>query len=270
MMCVAILSRKYLSWETTRAQPPKSRRASSRDRMVSLSRSLVGSSRMRKLPPDLTILASRHLFRSPPLRSFTLLCCRLDLSPNQEQYALEDTLCVPSSISSRPSLISSKALLSPFRPSIRSCPTATMFTVCPTSRFPESGLSEPVIMFTRVVFPAPLGPTTPTMDPGGRSKLTSLSSTFSPKALLTPLAETTTSPSLGPGGMYMEPLELSSLGAAALASSSYLLSLALLLLPLAFGVDLIHSSSADRALAVALSCCFSLSRRFAFSSSHLE
>ena len=45
---------------------------------------------------------------------------------------------------------------------------------------PASGFSWPVIMRNRVVLPAPLGPMTPTMPPGGRLKVRSSMSSLSP------------------------------------------------------------------------------------------
>src|SRR5690606_32282958 len=51
------------------------------------------------------------------------------------------------------------------------------------------------------VLPAPFGPMTPTMPPGGSEKLSSSNRSRSPKALLTPSASTTSEPRRGPGGM---------------------------------------------------------------------
>ena len=74
---------------TTMAQPANSINASSNERMVSTSRSLVGSkpmkivykmpiqlspSRRRTLAPDFTTFANWHLLRSPPERAETFFC----------------------------------------------------------------------------------------------------------------------------------------------------------------------------------------------------
>jgi hypothetical protein len=55
-MWVAMRSRNQRSWLMTTAQPAKVERASSRARSVSTSRSLVGSSSRRTLPPSLSSL----------------------------------------------------------------------------------------------------------------------------------------------------------------------------------------------------------------------
>src|SRR5262249_48927522 len=73
-MCVAIRSRNQRSCEMTTAQPAKSSSASSSARRVSTSRSFVGSSRSRTLPPERRSLARWTRFRSPPLRSETRFC----------------------------------------------------------------------------------------------------------------------------------------------------------------------------------------------------
>mmetsp|Transcript_13824 Transcript_13824/g.30245 ORF Transcript_13824/g.30245 Transcript_13824/m.30245 type:complete len:201 (+) Transcript_13824:195-797(+) len=200
-MCVAILSKKYRSCDTTNAHPANSSRASSKARKTSTSRSLLGSSRMIRFPPAFKIFASWIRFLSPPLQLRTNDCCCPPLKPNHDRYALEGTDCVPSSISSSPSDISSNTVLSEFNSSMRSCPTETIFTLSPILSVPLSGCSFPSIILISVDFPAPLGPITPTIPPLGREKDTSSSNRRSPNDLLTPSTSITTSPSLGPGGM---------------------------------------------------------------------
>src|SRR3954447_12760316 len=68
---------------------------------------------------------------------------------------------------------------------------------------PSSGCSSPAIIRKSVVLPAPFGPTTPTMPAGGSEKVRSSTSNRSPKPLRTPSASITTSPSRGPGGMWI-------------------------------------------------------------------
>lgn len=58
----------------------------------------------------------------------TFDCCDCPLKPNQERYARERMDCVPNSISSRPSEISSKTVLEESSSSIRSWPTDTILT----------------------------------------------------------------------------------------------------------------------------------------------
>ncbi len=53
-------------------------------------------------------------------------------------------------------------------------------TVAPMSIEPLSGVSLPVMSLNSVDLPAPLGPITPTMPPGGRVKLRSSNSSLSP------------------------------------------------------------------------------------------
>src|SRR5574341_173509 len=48
---------------------------------------------------------------------------------------------------------------------------------------PELGRTKPVIKFTRVLFPEPLGPMTPRASPAFTSKLTSSTARIRPKAL---------------------------------------------------------------------------------------
>ena len=68
---------------------------------------------------------------------------------------------------------------------------------------PASGFSWPAIMRNSVVLPAPFGPITPTIPPGGRSKVRSSTAAGrrSPSGRCS--ASTTTSPSRGPAGMWI-------------------------------------------------------------------
>src|ERR1035441_5237399 len=77
--------------------------------------------------------------------------------------------------------------------------------MAPTSSRPASGCSSPTIIRKRVVLPAPLGPMTPTMPPGGRRNDRPSMSNRSPKPLTTRSASTTRSPSRGPGGEANRP-----------------------------------------------------------------
>ncbi len=117
----------------------------------------------------------------------------------------------------------------------------------PTRNVPASGCSWPTIMRKRVVLPAPLGPITPTMPPGGRAKERSSISSLSPKALRTPLASTTRSPRRGPGGMWISLGSLRfSYSRSSASSCSYWLRRALPLAWRARGDMRTHSSSRSR------------------------
>ena len=50
---------------------------------------------------------------------------------------------------------------------------------------PLSGCSSPAIILNSVVLPAPFGPITPTIPPGGNEKVMSSTSSRSPKPLAT-------------------------------------------------------------------------------------
>mmetsp|Transcript_20759 Transcript_20759/g.44490 ORF Transcript_20759/g.44490 Transcript_20759/m.44490 type:complete len:201 (-) Transcript_20759:168-770(-) len=200
-MCVAIRSRKYLSWDTTMAHPAKLRRASSKDLRVSTSRSFVGSSRIMRLAPDLRSFASWTRLRSPPLRLATFCCCWALLKPNQDTYALLLTKLPPSSISSRPPETSSCTVFVGSSSSILSCPTPIIDTVSPTWIVPASGSSFPMSILISVLLPAPFGPITPTIPALGKLNSKPSISRRSPNAFRTPFTSMTTSPNLGPGGM---------------------------------------------------------------------
>src|SRR5581483_1928063 len=105
-MCVATRSRNQRSWVITTAQPAKSSSASSSARSVSTSRSFVGSSRRSTLPPLRSSFARCTRLRSPPERSPTRFCWSPPLKLNHDTYWREFTSRLPSSIVSRPPLIS--------------------------------------------------------------------------------------------------------------------------------------------------------------------
>jgi len=86
--------------------------------------------------------------------------------------------------------------------------TELMLTVGPTTISPESGCSRPMIILNRVDLPAPLGPITPTMAPGGIWKLRSSISRRSPKALLTFLNSITLLPRRSATGMKISLVSL--------------------------------------------------------------
>ena len=71
------------------------------------------------------------------------------------------------------------------------------------SSSPPSGFSSPTIMLKRVVLPAPFGPMTPTMPPGGRSKVRSSTSSLSPKPFCTWSGLTTRRQGADPAGMWI-------------------------------------------------------------------
>ena len=64
----AILSIKYLSWETIKIQPAKSCKKLSKIDIVKMSKSLVGSSKTKKFGFDIKRRTKNKRFRSPPER----------------------------------------------------------------------------------------------------------------------------------------------------------------------------------------------------------
>ena len=68
---------------------------------------------------------------------------------------------------------------------------------------PSSGFSWPVIIRNSVVLPAPFGPITPTMPPGGSLKVRLSISSLSPKPLVRPSKSTTFWPSRSATGMVI-------------------------------------------------------------------
>src|SRR5918998_1552814 len=92
---------------------------------------------------------------------------------------------------------------------------------------PESGFSAPMIMRKSVVLPAPFGPITPTMPPGGSLKLRSSISRRSEKPLVRFSKSMTLLPGLRRGG---DPFALALDGALARLLLAALLGEALLLL----------------------------------------
>src|SRR5258706_4393529 len=81
-MCVQTRSRNQRSWEIITAQPPKFSNASSSARRVLMSRSLVGSSNKRRLPPCFTAMATWVRLRIPPESSLTFFCWSVPLKLN--------------------------------------------------------------------------------------------------------------------------------------------------------------------------------------------
>mmetsp|Transcript_19916 Transcript_19916/g.43569 ORF Transcript_19916/g.43569 Transcript_19916/m.43569 type:complete len:223 (+) Transcript_19916:312-980(+) len=195
MMCVASRSRNQRSWEMITVVPAKLSMASSSERSVSTSRSFVGSSSMRRLPPLLSVLASWRRLRSPPERLPTFFCWSAPAKLYHEQYCRAAIDRLPSTTSSLPSLSSSYTVLSLASCSSRDWSTYMGTTVSPIFSSPPSGACWSIIMRNRVVLPAPLGPTMPTTAPGGMTKLAPSMSRRSPKPLLRSFASTTTSPS---------------------------------------------------------------------------
>jgi hypothetical protein len=75
--------------------------------------------------------------------------------------------------------------------------------VSPKVTAPPSGCSCPVSIRKSVVLPAPFGPMTPTMPPGGREKVRSSIRSLSPMAFFSPSTSITLEPRRGPFGMMI-------------------------------------------------------------------
>ena len=104
-------SRNQRSWETTIAEPAKSAKASSSERRVSTSRSLLGSSSSSKLHPSRNVLAKCTRPRSPPLRLPTSFSCIPDLRLKAATYARVFTSRPPRTMVSTPCEISRDLLV---------------------------------------------------------------------------------------------------------------------------------------------------------------
>mmetsp|Transcript_29408 Transcript_29408/g.75018 ORF Transcript_29408/g.75018 Transcript_29408/m.75018 type:complete len:214 (-) Transcript_29408:1421-2062(-) len=202
-MWVATRSRNQRSCEMMREVPAKFSIASSRQRSVATSRSLVGSSSSSRLPLCLSVLARCSRLRSPPDSCPTFFCWSRPLKLYQEQYARVGTERPDRSTSSLPSLISSYTERSGLS-AARLWSTYMGTTVSPSSRVPLSGVSCPMIMRNSVDLPAPLPPMMPTTAPGGTLNVMSSTSSLSPNDLHTPATSSTLLPRRGPTGMVME------------------------------------------------------------------
>ena len=86
--------------------------------------------------------------------------------------------------------------------------TTAICTVWPIVILPLSGFSRPVIMRNSVVLPAPLGPMTPTIAPGGILNDRSSISSRSPKPLVTFSNSITSLPSRSATGMKISCVSL--------------------------------------------------------------
>mmetsp|Transcript_14173 Transcript_14173/g.47311 ORF Transcript_14173/g.47311 Transcript_14173/m.47311 type:complete len:122 (-) Transcript_14173:1405-1770(-) len=106
-MCVATRSRKKRSWDTASTHPANARIASSKDRSVDTSRSLVGSSKTRTFALARRMRAKKARLRSPPESIETFFDCAPDANPNRETYCRAGTNDVPSSTVSMPSQMAS-------------------------------------------------------------------------------------------------------------------------------------------------------------------
>mmetsp|Transcript_6152 Transcript_6152/g.22501 ORF Transcript_6152/g.22501 Transcript_6152/m.22501 type:complete len:271 (-) Transcript_6152:171-983(-) len=270
-MCVAILLRNHRSCEMTSATPFHDSSASSSARRVVTSRSFVGSSSINTFPPAVSVFASCRRFRSPPDKSPTFFCWSEDLKLYHEQYALEFTVRVPKETSSAPPVSSSNTDL-PLSSESRDWSTYISFTVSPTTTFPASGSSTPVIILNNVVFPAPFAPTMPTTAPGGiMQSRPSMRSPLPSYPLETFSTLITVPPKRGAAGIVIE--SRSARAENLLASShrsSYLRRRALpfFCCPLAFE----RTQSSSWLIVLASESCFfpSCSRRFDLLSSHDE
>ena len=128
------------------------------------SRSFVGSSRTRTLPPRLRILARRTRERSPPESSSILVLMRSSSKRKRLRYCRRPRVSSPSLTFSDPSPTSSKM---DFWSSMMRRPWSTklMSARAPIMTLPVAGSSSPKIVFRRVDLPMPFLPTTPIRSP---------------------------------------------------------------------------------------------------------
>mmetsp|Transcript_33632 Transcript_33632/g.56501 ORF Transcript_33632/g.56501 Transcript_33632/m.56501 type:complete len:218 (-) Transcript_33632:1138-1791(-) len=168
---------KARSCDTTTSTPVYAPRKSSTTSMVCRSRSLVGSSRMRKFGLASSTVAICKRRRSPPLRLPARCCCR-----DRENPTFSSTvsgLRLPHSPSFPPSGTASTnfviySRIFSFSGTIGgSCSRKPNFMVSPMSRVPVLSGKRPDSICNKVLLPAPLGPTTPMRSPGENSQLRS-------------------------------------------------------------------------------------------------
>ena len=153
---------------------------SSRKRMRGSLRRLEARSSRRRIPPEYVRAgrspASTRSKRSSnsPARCRASARERPNRRPNISRF-------------SRPVRISSTAANCPVRPSNSRTAAGSRATSSPrTSARPESGTSSVARTRTRVVLPAPLGPSRPNTAPSGTTRSTPASATVAPKRLVTP------------------------------------------------------------------------------------
>ena len=170
----------------TTAQPAKSSSASSSARSVSTSRSFVGSSSSSTLPPLRSSFARWTRFRSPPERSLDalLLVAASEVEPARRTGA-SSPRCLPSSIDVLVAgdLLPDRVLR--VEVGARLVDVGELRPCRRSGARRASGCSSPAIIRKSVVLPAPFGPITPTIPPGGSEKVMSSTSRRSPKPFAT-------------------------------------------------------------------------------------
>ena len=164
-------SSRARSWETRTTAPSNSRRASSSASRLSMSRWLVGSSRIRTLAPEATRIASERRRCSPPEMSLSFFS---DVRAREEEAAEQ----VAGLLAGQPGLALHRlehgavpggalGVLGEVADARRGGPAPTL---------PAAGSRIPARVSISVVLPAPLGPTTTTCSPRSTSRLASSSS----------------------------------------------------------------------------------------------
>jgi len=166
---------------------------SSRKRIRGSLRRLEARSSRRRIPPEY-VRAGRSAASTRSKRSSN--------SPARRRASARDRPNRRPNISrfSRPVRISSTAANCPVRPSSSRTAEGSRTTSRPrTSARPASGTSSVARTRTRVVLPAPFGPSRPNTAPSGTARSTPASATVAPKRLVTPL-----DPSRGRGGWDLD------------------------------------------------------------------
>jgi hypothetical protein len=151
----------------TTAQPAKFSSALFQRASVSVSRSLVGSSSSSTLPPDFSSLARCTRLRWPP-ESMPTFCC---WSPPLKLKRAAIGAAVHLALAELDDVVAAGDFLPDGLVAIERVAALVdigeICTVSPTRDRAAVGLFLPVIIRNSVVLPAPFGPMTPTMPPGG-------------------------------------------------------------------------------------------------------
>mmetsp|Transcript_28318 Transcript_28318/g.60720 ORF Transcript_28318/g.60720 Transcript_28318/m.60720 type:complete len:302 (-) Transcript_28318:451-1356(-) len=159
-----------MSWLTKTRPPSNSLTALASASMPSMSRWFVGSSRSKMWGTSRPSLARTTLDFCPSESSSILRICMGPLTPKRPRYLR---------CSSRGSLgyrlsKNSRGVISRSRTSTK-CWVKRPSLRCPWGRMsPRDGFSSPAMSLTRVVLPAPLGPTSATLESRSTPKLTFL------------------------------------------------------------------------------------------------
>ena len=159
-----MLFKKLLSCETIRIVPVYATSALSRISIVSMSKSLVGSSKTNRFAGLENIFASISLFFSPPESEPICVITREGSKRKLCKYPTTYWRPPLTFTYSEPPPMNSKGVCAGLS-SPRSWSKYAVASFVPSTTSPESGLIIPSIVFKRVVLPMPLRPIIPILSP---------------------------------------------------------------------------------------------------------